>query len=238
MKAIIVAGGKGERLRPLTNTIPKPMVDVNGKPILQHIVYLLKSHGITEFIFALCYLPHVITDYFGNGKKFGISIEYTFESEDKPMGTAGAIIPAKPYINGTFIVTYADILRKLDITDMIKFHKKTKSFATLHVYKRKGPNPKSMVQFDSNNRITQFIERPKSKDISEDFVWSNGSFYILDKQIFDYIPPDKPSDFGKDIFPKLLAADKSLYGYPTNGYFVDVGNLQNLKRANETHVQR
>ena len=81
-------------------------------------------------------------------------------------------------------------------------------------------------------------ERPKPKDISGDFVWSNGSFYILDKQIFDYIPPDKPSDFGKDIFPKLLAADKSLYGYPTNGYFVDVGNLQNLKRANETHVQR
>ena len=235
MKAIIVAGGKGERLRPITNTVPKPMVQVGSKPILEHIVDLFKSHGITDFIFALCYLPHVITDYFGDGKKFGISIKYTFEPVDKPMGTAGAILSAKSFINDTFMVTYADILRRLDIQDMQKQHIKSNAFATLHTHKKKGPDPKSMVQFDSNNQITRFIERPKSKDVPKNFAWSNGSFYILKPEIYHYIPSDKPSDFGKDIFPALLADHKPLYAYPTDGYFIDIGDANKLKQAKETY---
>lgn len=234
MKTIIVAGGKGERLRPITNTIPKPMVEVAGKPILEHIVNLLKRHGVTEFIFALCYLPHVITNYFGDGKKFGVTITYTFESEDKPMGTAGAILPAHKLINDTFIVTYADILRELDVTDMMSKHKKNKAFATLHTYKRYGADPKSMITFDKNNRIINFIERPKPEDIKKDFVWSNGSFYILEPKIFDFIPKDTPSDFGKNIFPPLLTQKKHLFVYPTDGYFVDIGNLEKLEKARKT----
>lgn len=234
MKAIIVAGGKGERLRPITNTIPKPMVDVGGKPILEHIVNLLKLHGINEFIFALCYLPHVITNYFGNGKKFGVTITYIFEPEDKPMGTAGAILPARKLINDIFIVTYADILRELDVTDMMLQHKKNKAFATLHTYKRFGADPKSLIKFDARGKITDFIERPKLEDIKRDFVWSNGSFYIFEPNIFNFIPSDKPSDFGKDIFPELLADKKPLFAYPTERYFIDIGNTEKLERACKT----
>src|SRR3989344_1376598 len=112
MKAIIIAGGRGERLRPLTDNIPKPLVEVNGKPILLHTLELLKSHGITEFIIALCYLPERVVSYFGDGSKFGVHITYTYEDQLKPLGNAGAITLSQKYIKETFIVTYADIVRK------------------------------------------------------------------------------------------------------------------------------
>lgn len=237
MKAIIVAGGKGTRLKPLTDKMPKPMIEVAGKPILEHIVNLFKKFGLTDFIFALCYLPEKITAYFGDGSKFGIKITHTFETEDNPMGTAGAIIFAKPYINDTFIVTYADILRKLNIKEMIKQHKKKKALATINVYKRFGPNPKSKVLFDQNNRVSEFIERPNQQQITNhqqpatNYVWANGSFYVFEPEVFELIPNDQRSDFGKDIFPKLLSAGEKIFAYPTDGYFIDIGNLEKLEKA-------
>lgn len=232
MKAIIVAGGRGERLRPLTDTIPKPMIDIGGKPILEHVVQLLKHHGVTDIIVALSYLPKEIQNYFGDGKKFDVHIAYTIE--DEPMGTAGALRLAKQHIQDTFIVTYADILRELNISDMLAQHKKEKTFATLHVYKRFGKDPKSRVVFNKNKRIVNFVERPRKTD--EPFVWANGSFYILDPEFFSYIPKDRPSDFGKDIFPKLLSEGKSLLAYPTDSYFMDIGNLEKLNKARKTFV--
>src|SRR3989338_5789572 len=187
MKAIIVAGGKGERLRPLTDTLPKPMVEIGGKPLLFHTLNLLKSHDITEFIIALCYLPEKIVSYFGDGSQFGINIKYTYEELLKPLGTAGAITLAKKHIKETFIVTYADIVRELNVTEMIEHHKQTNAFATLNVYKREGPDPKSMIEFDDTKRILKFIERPTVKDTEGKFVWANGSFYILEPEIFDWV---------------------------------------------------
>ena len=234
MKAVIVAGGIGERLRPTTNNIPKPMVDVRGKPILLHIINLFKKYGITDFIIALCFLPDVITDFFGDGTKFGVKIRYTYENPKRPLGTAGAISLSQKFINNTFIVTYADILRELDIKKMIDFHKKSKTFATLNVYKRDSKDAKSIVIMDKRKKIVQFIERPNHSDLSKKYIWVNGSFYILEPEIFEWIPRDKKSDFGSDIFPKLLAFKKSLYAYPTTGYFVDIGDLKKLGLARET----
>lgn len=234
MKAILVAGGRGERLRPYTDKVPKPMLKVKGKPILEHLVDLLKRNGINEFVFALCYLPKTITSYFGDGSKFGIHINYTFEDEKTPLGTAGAILPAKKYINGTFIISYADILRELDVKDMIRYHKNKKSFTTLHVYKRFGPDPKSMIVFDRQNRIVEFKERPKTNELKKNFVWANGSFYISEPAVFDFIPKNKKSDFGREIFPSLLKTGKPLFAYPSNEYFIDIGNLDKLKKAEET----
>src|SRR5437868_7160562 len=119
MKAIIVAGGRGKRLRPLTDNIPKPMIQIAGKPIIEHTINLFKKNGITDFIISLCYLPHKITEYFGDGKNFGVHIDYMYEKENFPLGTAGNIAAAKNVISGTFIVTYSDIIRDLNITDMI-----------------------------------------------------------------------------------------------------------------------
>lgn len=252
MKAIIVSGGKGDRLRPLTDTIPKPMIEVAGKPVLEHIINLFKKNGITDFIISVCYLPEKITEYFGNGKNFGVNIEYIYEKEDFPLGTAGNIAAAKDLINSTFIVTYADILRELNITEMVEFHKTKKAFATLNIYEREGRDSKSMVFFDNNSKIMSFIERPtfpchsresgrhhemvSTPAMNPDFVWSNGSFYIFEPEIFDYIPRNTFTDFGKDIFPRLLKEGKSLFAYPSSGLFIDIGNHEKLAKARSLNL--
>jgi mannose-1-phosphate guanylyltransferase/phosphomannomutase len=233
MKAIIVAGGRGERLRPITVTKPKPMVEVAGKPILLHTVELLRSAGITEFIFALCYLPDVVKNYFGDGSKFGVSIEYTLEDPSHPLGTAGAIKASEQYINNTFIVTYADILRELDVEKMIKLHKDSQAFATMNVYKRFGKDPKSLVKFDRENKVSTFIERPTEEENKENFVWCNGSFYIFEPQIYEYIPDNSHCDFGKEIFPKLISDNKPVYAFPSEGFFIDIGTKEKLQKAEE-----
>ncbi|MFH2118341.1 MAG: nucleotidyltransferase family protein [Candidatus Paceibacterota bacterium] len=236
MKAIIVAGGKGTRLHPLTKNIPKPMIEVAGKPILEHTLDLLVASGIKEFIFTLCYFPKVITDYFGDGSKFGVKIEYVYEDEQLPLGTAGAIATVSNNINETFIVTYADILRKLDVGDMIKQHHAAKAFSTIHTYKRFGADPKSMIIFDQHRKITAFVERPELSQIKTDFVWANGSFYIFEPDIFKLIPPKQAVDFGKNVFPKILSAQGKLYAYPSEEYFIDIGNLEKLSLARKQFI--
>lgn len=233
MKAVILAGGRGERLKPLTDKIPKPMVTVADKPILQHIIELLKKEGINQFIFALCYKGQIIKDFFGDGSKFGAKIDYVWEDENQPKGTAGAVLQSQPYINETFIVTSGDILRELDINKMIKYHKTKKSFATLNIYKREGNDAKSVVKFSEDNELISFLERPNQEQILEDFVWSNGSFYIFEKDIFKFIDNNNPTDFGKDIFPKLVNSEKRITVFPTENYFLDIGNLDKLKKAHE-----
>ncbi len=234
MKAIIVAGGRGERLRPITDKIPKPMVEISGRPILLHIINLFKKHGISDFIIPLCYLPNVITEFFGDGSKFGVKIIYTYEDPQNPLGTAGAISLAKDLINNTFIVAYADILRDLDINKMIDFHKKNGSFATINIYRRKSKDAKSAIIIDKNKKMVKFIERPNQKTKEQEYIWVNGSFYIFEPEIFEFIPNDKKVDFGSDIFPKLLKSNKNLFGFIFKGYLVDIGNIEKLEYARRT----
>lgn len=234
MKAIIVAGGRGERLKPLTNDIPKPMVEVSGKPILLHIINLFKRNGIKDFIIALCYKPNVITEFFGDGSKFGVNITYTFEDPQMPLGTAGAVRLAKNFLVETFIVTYADILRDLNITKMISQHKKTKALATINVYKRESKNAKSELLIDKNKKILKFIERPNKNELNEEYIWSNGSFYIFEPEILKFIPNNKKVDFGFDIFPKLLKRKNNIFGFVSKGYIIDIGDIEKLEFARRT----
>lgn len=234
MKTIIVAGGKGERLRPMTNSIPKPMVKVGGKPILEHIINLFIANGINEFILALCYLPEVIVDYFGDGSRLGVKINYTFEDPSKPLGDAGAINLSKDLIKDTFIVTFADILRRLDLRAMIKFHMENKALATLNVY-RHFKDPKSMIIFDEKTKvIKKFVERPQSSEITGEFVWSNGSLFVLEPEVFEYIPDNTKIGFGKDIFPKLISQKNKLLAFPSEDYFLDIGAPKFLEEAERT----
>lgn len=232
-KIIIVAGGKGERLKPITNSIAKPMVTVGGKPVLEHNLDLFKKFGFKNFILALCYLPETIEDYFGDGKKFGVNIEYTYENPETPLGTAGAITLAKDKINSTFIVTYGDSLRVVDLEKMWQQHKETTAFATLYTYKRFGENPKSMIKFDQSNRILEFKERPTPEEITEDFVWANGALYIFEPEIFSYIKVNDQVDFGKDVFPNLLTEKRKVFAFPIGSYFIDIGNKNNLDKAKQ-----
>ena len=231
MKAIILAGGRGERLKPLTDKLPKPMLKIAGKPVLEHIVDFFKKDGITDLIFSLYYLPGKITSYFGNGSKFGVRINYILEETGFPLGTAGAIVQAQKYIKNTFIVTYGDILRELDIGDMLRQYNKDRALATLAVYKNYSLDPKSMIQFDKKNEIDEFIERPKKEKLKKEFVWSNASFYIFGPEIFDYLPKNRPSDFGRDIFPKLIASGRKVVAYKQKGFFLDVGDIKKLKEV-------
>lgn len=233
MKAIIVAGGYGKRLRPLTDSVPKPMIKLAGKPILEHTIELLKNNGVTSIIIALCYLPNVITEYFGDGTRLGVNISYTFEDPETPLGTAGAINPAREFISPSesFIVTYADVLRVLDIKQMIEAHEKNKSIVTMNVYKHRKHNFKSEATFDENHELTQFTEREKVGTLEDGFVWSNGSFYICTPEIFDHIYRGERMDFAKDIFPKLLSLGKKISVFPTDGYFIDIGTMETLAEA-------
>ena len=231
-KILIVAGGKGERLRPITNTIAKPMVKVGNKPVLEHNLDLFKKYGFKKFIFALCYLPETISDYFGDGVQFGAEIDYTYEKPDIPLGTAGAITLAKDKINSTFIVTYGDSLRVVDVAKMLKSHKEKGAFATICTYKRFGENPKSLIKFDPEGKILEFKERPSVEEINDNFVWANAALYVFEPEIYHYIQEGAAVDFGKDVFPKLLKDKKAVFAFPIEGYFVDIGNKEKLDKAN------
>ncbi len=227
MKAIILAGGRGERLSPLTKKIPKPMIKIDKKPLAQYTVELLRKYNCTDAIFTLCYLPNTFRKYFGDGSKFGMHFSYFIEN--KPLGTSGALSLLKKDLNDTFIVCSGDVLRDTDISAVLEFHKKKGGVATICVYKNEGPNPKSIVSFDKNKKITAFIERPGK--VFQSSVWSNASFYVFEPEMLDYIPKDKASDFGKDILPKLLQSKRGVYSYEEKGYILDVGTKEKLKKA-------
>lgn len=231
-KVLIVAGGIGERLRPITNTIAKPMVKVGNKPVLEHNLDLFRKFGFKEFIFALCYLPNTISDYFGDGSKWSVKIDYTFEDPVLPLGTAGAINLAKNKIDSTFIVTYGDSIRVVDVEKMLATHKEKNAFASLCVYKRPAENAKSAVDFNQNGLILEFKERPDPNDLKQNFVWSNAALYIFEPEIFNYIPENEMVDFGKDVFPKVLKDGKKVFAFPIDGYFIDIGTKEKLDQAN------
>jgi len=231
MKAVIVAGGRGERLKPFTENIPKPMVEVGNKTILEYTIEVLKSGGINEIIIALCYLPEVITSYFGDGSKFGVKIKYTYETPDQPLGTAGAVRESKKYIDDDFIVTYADILRELDVNKMIDIHRQSNSMATLNIYKEFEKIPRSMLEIDNVGRLTRFVEHPQVTNSNGSFVWCNGSFYIFKPEIFKYIGESEKVDFSADIFPRLIADKEKIMTFKSDGYFLNIGTIEKLEMA-------
>jgi len=156
VKALFLAGGLGTRLRPITNDLPKPMVPIMGKPLLERNIEKLKSYGIDEVVLSTCYKPHKIDKYFGDGKKFGVKISYI--TEDKPLGTAGAIKNAEELLSDTFLVFNADILSDIDIANMIRFHKEKGALATIAVTKVDNPSAYGVIEHDDDNFITAFKE--------------------------------------------------------------------------------
>lgn len=228
-KAVIVAGGRGTRLGKLTAKIPKPMLDLEGKPVLERIMDHFSFYGIREFILCLCHLPEQFHAYFGNGSKFGWSIEYVHESPDDPRGSAGAVRLTRHLLDDSFIVTYADILRELDLTSFYNFHRSKHGVATIQLHQSFNQLPRSLIQTDEvSSRIISFMEHPRPDELPAQPYWSNGSLYIFEKEIFSHIPPDRSLDFGKDIFPALLNHGQPIYAFRQPGYFVDMGTPENL----------
>lgn len=227
MKAIIMAGGEGSRLRPLTCDMPKPMVSVMNVPIMEHIIYLLKAHDITEIGVTLMYLPQKIKDYFGNGSHFGVNIHYF--TEDTPLGTAGSVKNAGDFLDETFIVISGDSLTDMDITKAIEFHKEKESKATLVLTRVDVPLEYGVVITDKKGSITGFVEKPSWSEVFSDTV--NTGTYILEPDIMDYLEQGQKTDFSQDLFPLLLEKKEPMFGYIMSDYWCDIGDLQAYLQA-------
>ncbi len=222
MRAVLMAGGSGTRLRPLTCDFPKPMVPILNRPIAEHIINLLKRHQITEVIATLHYLPDVMRDYFQDGSDFGVQMTYAVE-EDQPLGTAGCVKNIAELLDQTFLVISGDSITDFDLSAAIEFHKQKKSKATIVLTRVPNPIEFGVVITDENHRIRRFLEKPSSSEIFSDTV--NTGTYILEPEVLQYLPDNQESDFSKELFPLLLEKDEPMYGYIAQGYWCDVGHL-------------
>lgn len=229
MKAIIMAGGFGTRLRPITQNLPKPMVPIVIKPMMEHIINLLKFHKITELVVLLFFQAESIQQYFDNGQKYGVKIDYILPKED--FGTAGAVKLAEDHIDDTFLVISADVLTDFDLKKAVDFHKKRKSLSTILLTRVENPLPFGIVITDKNGKINKFLEKPAWGEVFSDTI--NTGIYIFQKEIFKHIPKNKDFDFSKDLFPKLMKSGVSIYGTLMEGYWKDVGNLTEYRLAHQ-----
>jgi mannose-1-phosphate guanylyltransferase/phosphomannomutase len=235
MRAVLMAGGSGTRLRPLTCDLPKPMVPILNRPIAEHIVNLLKRNSIYEVIATLHYLPDVMRDYFQDGRDFGVQMTYAVE-EDQPLGTAGCVKNIADLLDDTFLVISGDSVTDFDLQAAIRFHRERRSKATLVLTRVPNPIEFGVVITDSEGKIQRFLEKPSTSEIFSDTV--NTGTYILEPEVLDYLPANQESDFSKDLFPLLLEKGEPLYGYVAEGYWCDVGHLEAYREAQYDALHR
>jgi mannose-1-phosphate guanylyltransferase / phosphomannomutase len=234
MKAVVMAGGEGSRLRPLTIRRPKPMVPIAGKPVMEHILNLLKRHGITEVVITVQYLASNIEDYFGNGSQLGMRI--TYSREDVPLGTAGSVKNAEEQLTEPFLVISGDALTDYNLTSLVKYHQEKKSLATLLLAHVHNPLEYGVIITNEDGHISQFLEKPSWGEVFSDTI--NTGIYVLDPQVFSYFEKNKQFDFSQELFPMMLKKGDPIYGYvASEGYWCDVGNLSEYMRANADALQ-
>lgn len=214
-----MAGGEGVRLRPMTSERPKPLVPIMGTSVIEHIVNLLKKHGIKDIAVTLHYLPGDIKSVLGDGGDKGVNIKYFIE--DEPLGTCGSVKNCKGFLDETFIVISGDAITDIDLTAAINFHKEVNSKATIVTKKVPVPLEYGVVLTDSNSRITGFVEKPNWGEVRNNRV--NTGIYILSPDVMEYCPEDTVFDFSKDLFPKLLEFNVPFYAIEAEGYWCDIG---------------
>ncbi|GAC1348894.1 MAG: mannose-1-phosphate guanyltransferase [Vulcanimicrobiaceae bacterium] len=229
MKAVVMAGGEGSRLRPLTSRRPKPLAPIANKPVMEHIVDLLRRHGITDIVATLHYLADEIESYFGDGSDFGVKMQYVVE--DTPLGTAGAVkLAANLLGDEPFLVISGDALTDLDLTALVADHRAAGASATITLQRVTNPLEFGVVITDERRRITRFLEKPSWGEIFSDTI--NTGIYVLDPIVLSYMEAGKSYDFSRDIFPRLLHEEKLISGYIATEYWTDIGNLQQYQQAN------
>jgi Nucleoside-diphosphate-sugar pyrophosphorylase involved in lipopolysaccharide biosynthesis/translation initiation factor 2B, gamma/epsilon subunits (eIF-2Bgamma/eIF-2Bepsilon) len=204
------------------------MVPILNRPITQHILHLLKRHGIREVIATLHYLPDSIRDHFGDGSSLDMKLIYVVE-EDQPLGTAGCVKNVSNLLDSTFLVISGDSVTDFDLTAAIRFHQEQQSHATLILRRVSEPMAFGVVITDAQHRIQRFLEKPSTSEIFSDTV--NTGIYILEPHILDHLELGKPSDFSHDLFPLLLAEGVPMYGYIAEGYWCDVGSLETYRQV-------
>jgi mannose-1-phosphate guanylyltransferase / phosphomannomutase len=222
MRAVVMAGGEGTRLRPLTTNVPKPLLPVVGEPMMGHLLRLLSRHGIDQAVVTVQYLAASIRSYFGDGDEYGVRLSYATESV--PLGTAGSVKNAEMGLAGEpFLVVSGDALTDIDLTDLVAFHHRTGAMVTVALARKPNVIEFGNVITADDGRIERFIEKPTWGQVFSDTV--NTGIYVMSPGVLDLVPADEKVDWSADIFPRLIAAGEPIYGYVTDRYWEDVGTI-------------
>ena len=220
MKAILLAGGQGRRLRSITGKLPKPMVPLVGVPVLDRLLELLRRNGFTDVCMTLCYRPEVIQEHCGDGSSYGVHLKYRIESE--PRGTAGGVRACSDfYGRDDFLVISGDAACSFDLLQLYRQHQSSGAAVTVALYPDAEPLQYGLVLQDREGYVRHFIEKPDWPHVVTDLV--NTGIYIVSPRAMTYVPEDTPFDFANDLFPLLLAADEPILGVPMDGYWCDIG---------------
>ncbi len=228
IKTIMMAGGKGTRLRPLTLVRPKPMIPLVNMPIAQYTLNRLKNSGFNDVIMTLNYMSTNIKNYFKDGSDFDMNIRYSVEKW--PLGTGGSVKKVEKHIDDTFMVVSGDVLTDVDFNDIIKFHKEKKAIATMVLTEVEDPTHFGIAVMDQNNKITEYLEKPSADQVFSKVA--NTGIYVFEPEIFEYFERKEGEvDFSKDIFPEIIKQDGGIYGYVFNGYWNDIGRPETYLEA-------
>lgn len=227
MKAMIMAAGVGSRLMPMTTNIPKPMIPVLNKPLMENTIKLLQEHDIIEIIANLHYKAEVIKEYFKEGSDFGVQMEYS--SEEVLLGTAGGVKKCAFFLDDTFVIVSGDALTDVDLSSLLKEHKRKGALATIALKEVEEVEHFGVVITDEDGKIKRFQEKPRAAEaLSKD---ANTGIYIFEPEIFKYIPNRQFYDFGKQVFPHLVKIGAPFYGVKINQYWCDVGNINTYRQV-------
>jgi mannose-1-phosphate guanylyltransferase len=234
MQAVILVGGQGTRLRPLTLTVPKPMLPLMNRPFLEFQINLCLRHGVKDIVLSTAYKPEVFEEYFGDGTALGVKLTYV--TEEEPLDTCGAVKNVERYIDGTFLVFNGDVLTDLDLTNLIAFHRDKGGKATLYLTRVEDPTAYGLVPLDRRGRIEEFLEKPSWDQVTTDLI--NAGTYVLEPELLDRVPPDEPYSFERQLFPGMLDDDLPMYGFPAENYWMDIGTPAKYLQAHYDILRR
>jgi mannose-1-phosphate guanylyltransferase/phosphomannomutase len=235
MKALILAAGKGTRLKNLTLERPKPMVEVGDRPLLAYLIDWLRGYGIVEIAINLHHFPEAITGYFGDGSEYGVDIRYSYE--EQLLGTAGAAKRLQEYLDEPFVLVYGDVFTNLELARLVDFHRLSTAQSgadpslTLALYRVSNPTECGLVDLEPSGRITRFVEKPSADQVFTDLA--NAGMCVVEPAILEHIPAGRAVDFGHDLFPHLLERDIPIFGLPIRDdeFLIDIGTQAGLTRA-------
>lgn len=229
MKAVILAGGLGTRLQPYTTFLPKAMLPLGDRPLLEHLIEWIKSNGIDSFVLCVSYLRRTIEDYFEDGSRFGVKIEYAVAN--RPLATAGQLKTSQEFIDDTFVCLYGDSIFEFSLKNMINYHRKKRSFVTMGLSEYKTKIPYGFIEMDKTNRVKTWQEKP---DVKGNI---NIGCYVMEPGIFELIPEGKP--YGMDlVIHSALTKKKKVNGYPIKTGFIDIGDKASYRRAYQQYLEK
>ena len=234
MQAVILVGGQGTRLRPLTLTVPKPMLPLMNRPFLEFQINLCLRHGVKDIVLSTAYKPDVFESYFGDGSRLGVRLTYV--TEDEPLDTCGAVKNVERYIDDTFLVFNGDVLTDLDLTNLIAFHREKKGKATLYLTRVEDPTAYGLVPLDHRGRINEFLEKPSWEEVVTDLI--NAGTYVLEPELLDRVPDGECFSFERQLFPGLLEDGIPMYGFPSDAYWMDIGTPAKYLQAHYDILNR